>query len=89
MTDPTGIFFRYKAAVIGEGEADIEKTLQKKYKPTMTIEEVISVAIGALKEFLGSDFGLERLDIAYITTKDKKFKKVSKENLKNVLNKVK
>ncbi len=89
MTDPTGIFFRYKAAVIGEGETDIEKVLQKKYKPTITIEEGISTAINALKDFLNADFSLERLDIAYITTKDKKFKKVSKENLKNVLNKVK
>ena len=66
----------------GETEQEVPKT-------TMTIEEGISLAIGALKEFLNADFSLERLDIAYITTKEKKFKKVSKENLKNVLNKVK
>lgn len=89
MTDPTGIFFRYKAAVIGEGEVEIEKTLQKKYKPTMTIEEGIAAAIESLKEFLNADFSLERLDIAYITVKDKKFRKASKENLKNVLARVK
>ncbi|MBW2963172.1 archaeal proteasome endopeptidase complex subunit alpha [Candidatus Woesearchaeota archaeon] len=89
MTDPTGIFFRYKAAVIGEGEVEIEKTLQKKYKPTMTIEEGIAAAIESLKEFLNADFSLERLDIAYITVKDKKFRKASKENLKNVLSRVK
>jgi len=89
MTDPTGIFFRYKAAVIGEGEVEIEKTLQKKYKPTMTIEEGIAAAIESLKEFLNADFSLERLDIAYITVKDKKFRKASKENLKNVLARLK
>lgn len=88
MTDPTGIFFRYRAAVIGEGEVEIEKILQKKYKPTMTIEEGIALAIEFLKGFLNADFSLERLDIAYITVKDKKFKKASKENLKNVLSKV-
>ena len=89
MTDPTGIFFRYRAAVIGEGETEIEKILQKKYKSAMTIEEGIVTAIESLKEFLSADFSLERLDIAYITVKDKKFRKASKENLKNVLSKVK
>jgi len=89
LTDPTGIFFRYKAAVIGEGEPEIEKILQKKYKPNLLIEEGIGIAISALKGFLNQDFSLERLDIAYITIKDRKYKKISKENLKNVLNKVK
>ncbi|MCK4588982.1 MAG: archaeal proteasome endopeptidase complex subunit alpha [Nanoarchaeota archaeon] len=89
MTDPTGIFFRYKAAVIGEGEPEIEKLLQKKYKPTMNIEEGIALSIQSLKEFLGPEFSLERLDIAYITIQDKKMKKVAKDTLKNVLNKVK
>lgn len=89
LTDPTGIFFRYRAAVIGEGENEIEKILQKKYKPTMTIEEGIAVSIKALKEFLGSEFSMERLDIGYIPLKEKKFKKVSKENIKKVLEKVK
>jgi proteasome alpha subunit len=89
LTDPTGIFFRYKAAVIGEGEPEIEKILQKKHRPNMTIEEGIATSIKALKDFLNNEFNIERLDIAYITTKDRKFKKVSKDNIKNVLNKVK
>lgn len=89
LTDPTGIFFRYRAAVIGECEIEIEKILQRKYKSTMTIEEGMIMCIEALKEILNQDFSLERLDIAYITIEDKRYKKVTKENLKNVLAKVK
>lgn len=89
MTDPTGIFFRYRAAVIGEGEPEIEKMLQKKYRSNMSIDEGIILSIQSLKEFLGQEFSLERLDIAYITSQDRRMKKVEKENLKNVLSKVK
>src|SRR3989338_3606412 len=38
-TDPTGIFFEYKASVIGEGEVEIEEILQKEYNSTLSIEE--------------------------------------------------
>lgn len=89
LTDPTGIFFQYRAAVIGEGEVEIEKILQKKYKPTLTIEEGIGLALSALKSALGEDFSLERIDLAYVNVRDKKFKKVSKEDLKKVISKVK
>ncbi|MFC1801446.1 archaeal proteasome endopeptidase complex subunit alpha [Nanoarchaeota archaeon] len=89
LTDPTGIFFQYRAAVIGEGEPEIEKILQKKYKPTISIEEGIDLALSALKTTLGDEFSLERLDIAYVKLTDKRFKKINKETLKQVLSKVK
>jgi len=89
LTDPTGIFFRYRAAVIGEGEIEIEKILQRKYRPTMTIEEGMVMCIEALKEILNQDFSVDRLDIAYITSEEKRYKRVTKDNLKNVLAKVK
>ena len=85
MTDPTGIFFRYYAAVIGEGEVEIEKVLQKKYRPTLTIEEGTELAVTALAEFIGADLTIERLEAVYITVKEKKFTKVSKEKLRDLL----
>jgi len=80
-TDPTGIFFQYKATVIGEGEVEVEEILHKEYKPEITIEEGIKLSIKALKKVLGDNFKIERIDAAYITIKEKKFKKVSKEKI--------
>ena len=34
-TDPFGIYFQYRAAVIGEGEPEIEEILNKEYKESM------------------------------------------------------
>jgi len=80
-TDPTGIYFQYQATVIGEGEIEVEEFLHKEYKPDLTIEEGLKVSLKALKKVLGENFKIQRIDAAYITTKEKKFKKFSKEKI--------
>ncbi len=84
-TDPTGIFYQYKATVIGEGEPDIEEFLQKEYKDDMSLDEGLKLCIKALKKFLDSNFTAERIDAAYIDEKDKKMKKISKDKLKKLM----
>ena len=80
-TDPTGIFFQYKATAIGEGEVEIEEILHKEYKEELTIEDGLKLALKALKKVLGENFKVERIDAAYIKTDEKKFKKFTKEKI--------
>ena len=90
-TDPTGIFFQYRATVIGEGETEIEEMLKKEYKPEMSLQDGIKFGVKSLMAFLGKDFNLDRIDGVYITVADKKFtrlkrsdiEKYSDENKKN------
>lgn len=82
VTDVTGIFFQYKATAIGEGENEIKAFLEKSYKVGMSIGEGIDLAIRALKKVLGKDFDITRIDGAYITMKDKKFKRLDNNDLK-------
>ncbi|MBN1156748.1 archaeal proteasome endopeptidase complex subunit alpha [Candidatus Woesearchaeota archaeon] len=88
-TDPTGIFFQYKATAIGEGEVEIEDVLHKNYKDDTTIDEGLKLALKSLVKVLGEDFSADRLDCAYIKKGEKKFKKVSKDELNKVLAQVK
>ena len=81
VTDPTGIFFEYKATAIGEAENEIKAILNKEYKETITIDEGIKVAIKALKKALKKEFSWERIDGAYITEKEKKYTKIDKAKL--------
>jgi len=83
-TDPTGIYFEYKATAIGEGEVEVEEILHKEYKPEIIVEEGLKLGLKALKKVLGDNFSIERLDAAYIMTDKKKFTKFSKEKLKKV-----
>lgn len=85
LTEPYGIYFQYRAAVIGEGEPEIEPILQKKYKPTLTIKEGLKIAVDALKIALKKDFDWERIGASYITLADKKTKRVPKEEIKSLI----
>ena len=80
-TDPTGIFFQYRATVIGEGETEIEEMLKKEYRSDMTIQEGIKFGVKSLMTFLGKDFNLDRIDGAYITVADKKFTRLKRSDI--------
>ena len=80
-TDPTGIYFQYKATVIGEAEPEIEEILYKEYKESMTMDDGFKLAINALKKTLDKNFDPERLDAALVSVKDKKFRRLSKDDI--------
>jgi proteasome alpha subunit len=84
-TDPTGIYFEYKASVIGEGELEVEKILHDEYKENINIEQGIKLAVKALKNTLNNDFNTERLDCVYIKTDKKQFTRLSQTELKKIL----
>lgn len=81
MTDPTGIFFEFKATAIGEAESEIKDILNKEYKDSLSIDDGLKLAVKALKKVLGKDFSIERIDGAYITTQDKTYTKIDKNKL--------
>ena len=85
-TDPTGIYFEYKATVIGEGEVEVEEILKKEYKDDITMTEGLVLSLKALKKVLGDNFNVSRIDAAYIAIKDKKFSKFTKEDIEGALN---
>ena len=80
-TDPTGIYFKYKATVIGEGESELLDDLHEKYKEDITVENGIKLSIELLKKFLEKEFKIERLDVAYINTDDKTFHRLTKDEI--------
>ncbi len=86
-TDPTGIFFQYKATVIGEGEAEIEEILQKEYNEKITIEEGLGIAMRALNKLLEKRLNLERIEAACIRKSDRKFTKLSPDDIEKALKK--
>jgi proteasome alpha subunit len=88
-TDPTGIYFQYRATVIGEGEPEIEETLNKDYSTDLTVEEGLKLALGALYKFLGKNFSTERIDAAIIRKEDKKITHLKKDKLDKITREIK
>lgn len=85
VTEPYGLYYQYRAAVIGEGDAEIEPVLQKKYRSSMSVEEGLKFGLSLLKDFLKEEFDFERVDAAYIDVKDKKLNKLSIDDVKKLL----
>ncbi len=83
-TDPIGIYFQYRATAIGEGEVEVEEILHNEYKPEITIEEALKLSLKSLKKVLGENFNVERIDAAYISISDKKFKRVTKQRIEKL-----
>ncbi|MBS3135885.1 archaeal proteasome endopeptidase complex subunit alpha [Candidatus Woesearchaeota archaeon] len=86
QTDPTGIFFEYRASVIGEGEEEVEDILRKEYSAELQIDDGVSVCLKALKKVFGEKFNLDRVDAAYISSAEKIFTKYSREEIEAIFN---
>jgi proteasome alpha subunit len=85
LTEPYGIYFQYKAAVIGEGEGEIDPILQKKYKANMSMQDGIKLGLDAMKSFLGTSFNTERVDVVYVGVDKKRFTKMSADEIKKLV----
>lgn len=84
-TDPTGIYFQYKATAIGEGDIDVKNILNKEYKDSMTIDEGLRLALSALKRVINDGFDTDRIDCVYITTEKKTYEKMPRDKIAKVL----
>ncbi|MBU1849198.1 MAG: archaeal proteasome endopeptidase complex subunit alpha [Nanoarchaeota archaeon] len=84
-TDPTGIFYQYKATAIGEGETEIEEILHKEYKDNMSMEEGLKICVKALKKVLDNNFNNERIDAAFVNKDKKVLEKFPKEVILKLL----
>lgn len=84
-TDPTGIYFQYRATVIGEGEPEIEQILFKDYKESLSIDEGLALSIKAMVKVLNEKFDSERIDAAFISLDSRKMEKVSKKKISQLI----
>jgi len=85
VTDPTGIYFQYKATAIGEMENEIKAQLVKEYKEGIDIDGGLKLSVRILKRVLGKDFDITRLDVAYINSSDKKFKRFETAEINKII----
>ena len=84
-TDPTGIYFEYKAVAIGEFETEVSDKLQKSYKPDMSVDEGLKTLSKMMVEVLDKNFDATRLDCAYIKTNEKRFVKLTRDEVEKVV----
>ncbi|AFK23019.1 archaeal proteasome endopeptidase complex subunit alpha [Pyrococcus sp. ST04] len=86
-TDPSGAFFAWKAVAIGSGRNTAMAIFEEKYREDMTLEDSIKLAILALVKTMENP-SPDSIEVAVITVKDKKFRKLTKEEIEKYLEEV-
>lgn len=85
VSDVTGNYFGYKATAIGENDEKIKEILREDYKESITVEQGVKLAFEIFKKILGKNFDINRFDVGFISTKEKKIQKLFGEALKRYI----
>ncbi len=88
-TDPAGIYFRYHAKVIGEGETEVMEILYSEYSQELLLDDALKLGVKALVKVLGKNVTSDRLDCVYIKTKERQFTRLSEEKVDRLLKEAK
>ncbi|NOX37294.1 MAG: proteasome subunit alpha, partial [Calditrichaeota bacterium] len=88
MTDPSGAYWGYKATAIGVGGHDAKTKLEDSYHDDITVEEALQMALKILFEVSQLKLTAENVEIALVTVKDKQFRKLTSDENKEYLEKV-
>lgn len=80
----TGNYFSYNADAIGEDDEKIKEKLREKYKPELTIQKGVKLALEIFQEIQAKKFNIKRFELAYIKSKDVKIKRVFGEKIKDL-----
>ncbi len=86
-TEPSGLYFKYYAVAAGAGEQAVANYLEKYYNIKSSVEEMIILGLRALRAALEEPLKVERVEIGYVDTATKLFRKLSAEEVQNFLEK--
>jgi len=84
-TSPSGIYRSFKAYALGSGESVAREFITDNYKEAMTFEEIIKLALNALKESTDQELTKENVRLAYVKAEEKLFKTSSKDEIEKYI----
>ena len=83
-SDITGNYFSYHTNAIGEDDDKIRDKLKEKYKKDLTLKEGIKLSLDIFEEIQEKKFDLDRFEIAYIKTEDKKIVRAEGQEINKI-----
>jgi len=83
--EPSGALTGYLADAVGSGKKEVEEFFEKEYKPNMTQDEAIALAVKALKKSGDLQIKPETLEIAVVTMGKKEFTVLSQKEVEKYI----
>jgi len=87
QADPSGSYWAWKASAIGKNSTQAKTFLEKRYHAEMELEDAIHTAILTLKEGFEGAVTEENIEIG-VVGKDRKFRILTKAEVKDYVNEV-
>ncbi len=88
LTDPSGAFWGYRANAIGSGAQTVQEELEKEYKPEMTLDQAIELALKALKQVIETELDSTKVEVAIARTETKEFERLATEELDKYIQRI-
>jgi len=87
-TDPSGVVAAYRAHAIGGGAPAAIEVLEREYDEKASLEEAIAAALKALRAAVEGALTPERVEMAVVETKTRKFRDLTPEEITKYLHKL-
>lgn len=84
VSDITGNYFSYHANAIGENDEALKEKLREKYKQNLKIKDGIKLALEIFKEIKGNKFSMNKFELVYINSENKKIERAEGEKIKEI-----
>lgn len=87
QTDPSGAVWGYKAVAIGAGSETVKELLEAEYRDDLSLEQVILLAIKCLSKVVEGKLEPRKIRIVIIPSDTRKFKLLTKQEVKKYIDK--
>lgn len=88
VIDPSGTIVRYLAVAVGAGGESAMSVLQDNYARSMTLREAEDLAATILKQVMEDKLDTKNMQIAFVSTKTKKFEEYDQKKLKEIIDRM-
>jgi proteasome alpha subunit len=80
-TDPSGVVAAYKSQAIGGGASTVIEFIERHYDEKMSLENAMLLALEALQKVIEGELDSERVEVAFVSTKTRKFERLGPKDL--------
>ena len=87
-TDPSGVVAAYRAQSIGGGATTVMETLERGYEEGMSLESAVVLALEALRTVIERELEPEKVEVAVIALKTRRFEKFGSEEIGKYIKKL-
>lgn len=88
-TFPSGSYWNWKASAIGRGADTAREYFEKNYSPDLSRDDAILSGLKALAAGIRETLPAEKMEISYVSAKDKKYVRLERDEIRKYIDKTK